>query len=77
MLLAEQLAGPDHEFWVDDLSITDAEIFDFDHVLTPKHLTDIYLLALAVSRGGCLVTFDRHIPASAVRNAGACHLIVL
>jgi toxin-antitoxin system PIN domain toxin len=77
MLLVEQLARPDHEFWVDDLSIADAEIFDFDHVLTAKHLSDIYLLALAVSRGGCLVTFDRHIPLNAVRNAGAHHLVVL
>jgi predicted nucleic acid-binding protein len=40
-------------------------------------LTDVYLLALAVSRGGALVTFDRSIAIDAVRGATAASLIVL
>jgi toxin-antitoxin system PIN domain toxin len=77
MLLAKYLASPDHEFWPDDLSIADAGVFDFNHIPTPKHLTNIYLLGLAVAREGCLVTFDRHIPLAAVRDAEPCHLTIL
>jgi toxin-antitoxin system PIN domain toxin len=77
LILSEQLAHSNHAFWVDDLSITDSAIFDFDRVLTAKHLTDIYLLGLAVRRGGCLVTFDRHIPRAAIRDAEPRHLVVL
>ena len=44
---------------------------------TPRQLTDLYLLALAVHRGGRLVTFDQRIAISAVPMAGAQHLVVL
>jgi predicted nucleic acid-binding protein len=37
----------------------------------------ISLLALAVSRGGCLATFDEAIPLSAVRGAGQEHLALV
>jgi hypothetical protein len=37
----------------------------------------VYLLALAVERGGRLVTFDRTIPVHAVRGAASSHLVVL
>jgi predicted nucleic acid-binding protein len=40
-------------------------------------LTDVYLLALAVSHGGVLVTFDRSIAVEAVRRATAASLVVL
>jgi uncharacterized protein len=47
-LLAEQVANTDHAFWPDSVSLTDPERFDQAHILGPKQLTDIYLLALAV-----------------------------
>lgn len=45
-------------------------------LLDVKQLTDIYLLALAVNHAGCLLTFDRSIPLSAVRGAEQHHLVI-
>jgi len=42
-----------------------------------RQLTDVYLLAVAVSRGGRLVTLDRAVPLDAVSRATAGNLIVL
>lgn len=36
-------------------------------VTSHKQTTDVYLLALAVSRGGKLATLDRKLPVSAVK----------
>ena len=68
---------PIHEFWSDPVSILDASRFDHSRIHGPKQLTDVYLLALAVERGGRLVTFDRAIPVHAVRGAASSHLVVL
>jgi toxin-antitoxin system PIN domain toxin len=75
--LAAQIAHSDHEFWPDDISVTDGHIFDRNHILGPNQITDVYLLALAVKNGGRLVTFDRGPPLKAVRGAEARHLVVL
>jgi len=72
-----QLAEPGHEFWPDDLSITDASLFDRTRILGPKQITDVYLLALAVKNGGRFVTFDRSIPVAAARGARPGHLVML
>jgi uncharacterized protein len=74
-LLGEGIAGTDHAFWPDDISLVDPKLFDNAKILGPKQLTDIYLLALAVN--GRLVTFDRSIPMDAVRGAHAQKLMVL
>lgn len=76
-VLTGQIGKPDHEFWPDDISITDAVAFDHSRILGPKQITDIYLLALAVKRSGRLVTFDRGLPLKAVRGAEPRHLVVL
>jgi uncharacterized protein len=65
----------DHAFWPDDVSVCDSRIFDLG--IGHRYLTDVYLLALAVSRDGRLATFDRKIPARAVRGARADHLVVV
>jgi toxin-antitoxin system PIN domain toxin len=65
----------DHVFWPDDVSVCDSRIFDLG--IGHRHLTDVYLLALAVSRDGRLATFDRKVPAKAVRGARPDHLIVV
>jgi len=67
----------DHAFWPDMLSIRDPHHFKHSSILSSKHLTDLYLLALAVENHGCLVTFDQHIPLNAVPTAGAAHLLVI
>jgi len=66
-----------HEFWPDAVSILDASIVDPTRVHGPRQLTDIYLLGLAVVRGGRFVTFDTGIALSAVRGATPAHLITL
>jgi toxin-antitoxin system PIN domain toxin len=76
-LLREQIALPGHEFWPDRISLVDSEIVDHKYVLGPNQITDLYLLALAVTNHGRLVTFDRAIPLAAVRGAEQRHLVVL
>jgi toxin-antitoxin system PIN domain toxin len=71
------LDQPDHEFWPDDISITDETLFDHSRILGPKQITDVYLLGLAVKNGGRLVTFDRGLPLAAVRGAEPRHLVAL
>jgi predicted nucleic acid-binding protein len=46
-------------------------------VLGTRQITDVYLLALAASRNGRLVTFDRSISLQAVSGATRKHLYVL
>jgi hypothetical protein len=76
-LLREACTANDHQFWPDDLSLRDEKIFDVTRLHGPRQITDAYLLALAVKRGGCLVTLDDAIPLSAVRWATKKHLRVL
>jgi toxin-antitoxin system PIN domain toxin len=76
-LFAEQIAGTDHVFWPDDISLTDSRCFDGTRILGPKQLTDVYLLALAVKNGGRLATLDRTVPLAAVRGAEPRHLVVI
>jgi uncharacterized protein len=76
-LLTAQISQSDHEFWPDNVSITDDKLFDRGHILGPNQITDVYLLALAVKNGGRLVTFDRGVPLKAARGAEARHLAVL
>lgn len=64
----------DHEFWPDDISLRDDTAVDFTRVHGHQQITDLYLLALAVKRGGTLVTFDQNIPLDAVRGATSNHL---
>ena len=53
------------------------QVFDTTRLHNPLQLTDAYLLALAVSRGGRLVTFDNAIGSHAVHGAGQNHLLVV
>ncbi len=66
-----------YRFWPDDISLTDAEIFNPAGLLGPKQITDRYLLALAVRNNGRFVTFDQAIRPTAVAGATAEHLVQL
>lgn len=66
-----------HEFWPDDVSVTDSTIVERSRFHGHQQVTDGYLLALAVKHAGRLVTFDTGIPADVVKNASADHLLVL
>ncbi|KRC53581.1 MULTISPECIES: TA system VapC family ribonuclease toxin [unclassified Nocardioides] len=76
-LLGEAAETEHHEFWPDEVSILDPGTVRSDRVHGPGQLTDLYLLALAVARGGRFVTFDDGIPLSAVPGATPEHLVVL
>ena len=75
--LHDATATAHHEFWPDDLSITDPKQFRHDHIHGPTQLTNLYLLALAAHHRGRFVTFDQSIPTSALPAATAKHLVVL
>ncbi len=65
-----------HVFWPDDLSLAASEAIDPRAIETPGQVTDTYLLALAVSKGGRLATFDRRLSTRAVRGGrGGLHVI--
>lgn len=75
--LAQATAHRAHEFWPDDASLLDERLIDATRIHGPAQLTDVYLLALAVSHGGRLVTLDQGIPLAAVREAQKKHLAVI
>jgi toxin-antitoxin system PIN domain toxin len=66
-----------HAFWPCDLSLLDATRIVRDRLLTPRQVTDAYLLALAVAHGGRFVTFDRNVPFTAVRGAAEANLVLV
>lgn len=73
-LLSRLLAAPGHHFWPDDLTLTDDRL----HPQLPasKHLTDHFLLALAVKHGGRLATFNTSIDAALVLGGPAAFHII-
>ena len=60
-----------HAFWTDDVSLRDVELFQAGAPPSHRQVTDVYLLGLAVKRGGLLATFDRAIPLAKVRGGAA------
>jgi hypothetical protein len=65
-----------HRFWPDSISLLEANRFELSGV-SPKQLTDLYLLGLAVKYDGRLVTFDRGIRWQAVTEFEPEHLEVI
>jgi hypothetical protein len=63
-LLSRLMAEPGHQFWPDDLTLTDDRLPQ--KLPASKHLTDHFLLALAVKHGGHFATFDIGINAQLV-----------
>ncbi len=73
-VLDQMCAFPGHQFWADDLSLRDTTTFPLLPV--SKHLTDLYLLALAVAHQANLATLDRRIdPKTIPGGARSCFLI--
>jgi uncharacterized protein len=65
---------PGHQFWPDDLSLADPA--KFPTLPASQHLTDCYLLALAVARGGKLATLDLRIdPTWVAGGHAALHVV--
>ena len=57
---------PGHRLIPADVSILDPASFPDLTKASPKNLTDLYLLALAVHQGASFVTFDRKIDATQI-----------
>ena len=76
-VLGRACASPHHEFWPCEVSLVDEQVIDRTRVHGPRQVTDAYLLALAVGRGGQFVTFDQSVVLSAVPGATPTHLTVL
>ena len=56
-----------HVFWAEDFSITDQGAILSERIAGPRQVTDVYLAAMALRRGGRLVTFDAGVPWQAVK----------
>lgn len=69
--------GVDHEFWPDEVSMLDESVVDFSRLHGHRQVTDAYLLALAVRRGGVMASFDTALPVTAVRGAAKRHLLAI
>jgi toxin-antitoxin system PIN domain toxin len=67
----------EHVFWPDSASIRERGRFRWRHVHGHRQLTDVYLLALAVSNQGRLATFDSSISLQAVEGAKEHNLELL
>ncbi len=69
-LLAQSLTDDFHQFWADDLPLSDHAIqASLPHLQGPGQLTDRYLLALAAAHDGTLATFDRALSAALPSNS--------
>jgi|TARA_B110000240_G_C13476185_1_gene443180 toxin-antitoxin system PIN domain toxin len=66
-----------HQFWPDGVSILATATINWDLVIGPRQLTDIYLLALAVQNDGKFVTFDTKVSIEMVHGALSRHLTVI
>lgn len=75
--LTEAAQHPFHVFWPDSTSLLHPGCLIWEKILSSRHVTDVYLLALAVRQGGRFVTLDRGIPFDAVGEALPEHLVTL
>ena len=57
---------PNHQFFEDNISITDPSYLKADKIRHSKHVTDSYLIALAKHHHAKFVTLDRRINTEAV-----------
>lgn len=63
-ILRELCAAENHHFWTADVSIRD--VLRPGAIITPTQVTDVYLLALAVQKGGKLATLEQRMSTTAV-----------
>jgi len=75
--LQQAMQHPMHAFWADEINPLQSDALDWERLLRPTDITDAYLLSLAVSKEGCLVSLDKGIALSWVVGAKQDHLWVL
>ena len=75
-LIQAMLSHQDHRFWPDDLCWTTDAVLQAELFLHHGQITDAYLLALAVHRGGRLVSLDARLSAQAVPGGEAALCLI-
>jgi len=60
-----------HQFWADDVSLTDESLFRSSRIIGAKLVTDVYLLGLAARHNGTLVSLDRSLPWQSIHGGSA------
>jgi len=75
--LALVTAHAGHQFWADGPSLLEPGIVKWAHVIGARQITDVYLLALAVRKGGRFVTLDKGISLHAIPDAKSHQLVTL
>ena len=77
-VLRGSLRHPEHRFWTDDISATDALAQFGRRLVGHQQITDAYLLALAIRKKGRVATFDTSLGSLLPDSAAAkAHLVVL
>lgn len=74
-LLEANLEHPAHHFWHDDLSLGEA-LAKVGALAGHNQVTDAYLLALAISKKGTLVTLDKSIAKLAEQLSGRSLIVI-
>ena len=67
----------DHQFWPDGISLRSAGVVNWPRIMGHNQITDVYLLALAVSKQGCLATLDHRVSLNTVVGATSRNLLLL
>ncbi len=62
-ILARNTVVGTHRFWAEHPPVAEVLSPFRDRLIGYRQVTDVYLLGLAVSRSGCLVTFDKGLAA--------------
>lgn len=75
--LREATATDHHHFWPDDVSLLNLDPADWRRIVSARQITDIYLLALAVGRGGRFVTFDARVTPGDITGASGQSLCII
>lgn len=73
-VLVRLLATGGHQFWPEDLSLTD--VLTFPGLPVSEDLTDFYLLGLAVKHGGRFATFDAGLDASLIPGGPSAYYLI-
>lgn len=72
-VLRAMCSTPGHQFWPDAISLRSLRDAGFP---SSVHLTDFYLLGLAIHRKGCLATLDQRIDPSGLPGGRAAYFII-
>ncbi len=75
-LLASMCLYPGHQFWPDGLSILDTRRTGPLEGVGSRDITDLYLLALAVSRSARLATLDTRIRSDAIPDGSRAQFVI-